>query len=97
MREFRSADYEAEAIEEAMPSAVDQVIFGRPSVGELIIRYGYPRPHAGLYNRFSRSGPEHIAGRSAALLDRGVPAHHITTITKDGERARPFDDEATSG
>ena len=58
--------------------------------GDLIFHHGLPAPAAVLYTRLNRADPEDIATRLLTLLEAGVPKRHIVTITKDGERMRPF-------
>ena len=58
--------------------------------GDLIFNRGYPAPHAILYNRLKRTKPDAIAGHLVLLLARGGFVGQIMTITKDGERMRPF-------
>ncbi|PTS87604.1 hypothetical protein DBR17_05705 [Sphingomonas sp. HMWF008] len=58
--------------------------------GDLIFNRGLPAPLAILYTRLNRAEPEHIAERVLALLEAGVATGHMITITKDGERLKPF-------
>jgi Flp pilus assembly CpaF family ATPase len=48
------------------------------------------RPRAILYSRLGRADLRHAADRIVAVIERGVEAGHMFTITKDGERSRPF-------
>ena len=99
---LREAGYDVEYTRESSRGASDPEILMRADItsfvlvtddrdfGDLIFNRGYPHPEAVLYARLSRAEPDHIADRLLALLAGGVAHGHITTITKDGERSKPF-------
>ena len=99
---LRSAGYNLEAIKETMSGADDIDILLRADIGsltlitydrdfgDLIFNYGLPVPAAILYTRLSRADPTSIANRLLTVLAAGVTDGHMTTITKDGERLKPF-------
>ena len=78
---------------------IDATIFitGDRDFGDLIVNRGYPPPRAILYQRLNRLDPDGIAARLIAVLDRGGFDGHIVTLTKDGERCRPFPVELRNG
>ena len=106
---LRAAGYRVEWIAQTMPSAHDEVILERPDIGasilitydrdfgDLIINQGYPAPYAVLYSRLGRANPRTLAERLVIILEEGVPAHHIVTITPDGERLRRFQETPSRG
>ena len=65
-------------------------VTGDRDFGDLIFNRGYPPPRAILYQRLNRLDPHAIADRLLAVLDRGGFDGHIVTLTKDGERSKPF-------
>ena len=65
-------------------------ISGDRDFGDLIFNRGYPVPRAILYQRLNRLDPDGIADRLIAVLGRGDFDGHIVTLTKDGERSKPF-------
>ena len=99
---LRAAGYRVEWIRESSPGTQDEDILARPDIGsvvlltydrdfgDLIFNQGLPAPVAILYTRLSRAEPDQIAARLLALLEGGVATGHMTTITKDGERLKPF-------
>lgn len=58
--------------------------------GDLIFRQRRPAPLAIFYTRTPHRDWQTTADLILAELDRGVAAGHMTTITKDGTRRRPF-------
>ena len=58
--------------------------------GDLIFHQGFPVPRAILYSRLGRADARHAADRIVAVIERGVEAGYMITITKDGERSKPF-------
>ncbi len=99
---LRSAGHAVEWIRETSRGAKDPEILARGDIttlilitddrdfGDLIFNRGYPAPRAILYNRLNRVHPDAIADRLIAVLAGGGFEGHITTITKDGERSKPF-------
>ncbi|MEA3060931.1 MAG: hypothetical protein QOJ94_712 [Sphingomonadales bacterium] len=65
-------------------------VTGDRDFGDLIFNRGYPAPKAILYQRLNRLDPDGIAERLIAVLGRGGFEGHIVTLTKDGERSKPF-------
>ncbi|MHA6724101.1 DUF5615 family PIN-like protein [Sphingomonas sp. RS2018] len=99
---LRAAGYAVEFVRETSPGTQDVDILAGADIGtlvlitydrdfgDLIFNRGLPPPAAILYTRLSRADPEFVAVRLLALLEAGVAADHMTTITKDGVRRRPF-------
>ena len=99
---LRAAGYTVEYIKESSPGAMDEEILARPDIGllvfitydrdfgDLIFHQGLPTPAAVLYTRMDRTEPDIIASRLLALLEAGIAPGHITTITKDSARMKPF-------
>jgi predicted nuclease of predicted toxin-antitoxin system len=71
-----------------MPALV--FLTGDRDFGDLIFNRGYPPPRAILYQRLNRLDPDGIADRVIAVLDRGGFDGQFVTLTKDGERTKPF-------
>jgi predicted nuclease of predicted toxin-antitoxin system len=100
--QLRANGYDVEWVRDTSPGAQDAQILLRADIetltlitddrdfGDLIFNKGYPAPYAILYNRLNRAHPDQVAVRLLALLKAGAMAGHIITITKDGERMKPF-------
>ena len=92
-----------------MPGASDTSILDRPDIGslifltydrdfgDLIFNRGFPAPAAVLYTRMNRAEPEPIADRIIAAIEGGLVTGHMITLTKDGERLKPFPIGASHG
>ena len=99
---LRRAGLDVEWVAESGFGAADQDLLGRPDIaglifitfdrdfGDLIFNQGFPVPRAILYSRLGRADPRHAADRIVAVIERGVEAGYMITITKDGERSKPF-------
>ena len=99
---LRDAGHSVEAVKETSPGAENEDILARPDISrlvlitydrdfcDLIFNQGHPSPGALIYTRLSRVEPELIDDRLLAILASGVTPSHITTVTKDGVRLRPF-------
>lgn len=99
---LRDAGYDVEWVKETTAGARDHDLLARGDIGglvlvtndrdfgELVFRDRLPAPHAILYTRVPHLEWRLAADLLIALLERGVPAQQITTITKDGVRSRPF-------
>jgi predicted nuclease of predicted toxin-antitoxin system len=99
---LRSKGYAVDWIAESSSGAKDEEILSRPDIpskilltydrdfGDLIFNRGYPAPFAILYTRLNRARPSEIANRLLALLETGVAAGHMTTVTEDGLRMKSF-------
>jgi predicted nuclease of predicted toxin-antitoxin system len=99
---LRDAGYSVEFIIESSAGAQDGEILSRAEIGtrilltydrdfgDLIFHRGYPAPFAILYTRLNRAEPDRIAERLLAELEAGITPGHMTTITDDGVRLRPF-------
>uniref|UniRef100_UPI00345ADE9F DUF5615 family PIN-like protein n=1 Tax=uncultured Sphingomonas sp. TaxID=158754 RepID=UPI00345ADE9F len=106
---LREAGWPTEWIAETSPGASDAVILERGDIGscvlltndrdfgELIFSRNLPRPLAILYSRLPHRSPSLTAERILTLLEAGVPAGHLVTITIDGDRTKPFPSGATNG
>ena len=106
---LRDAGYKVEFIIESSAGEQDEEILSRPNIGskilltydrdfgDLIFHRGYPSPFALLYTRLNRAEPERIADRLLAELEAGITPGHMTIITDDGVRLRPFPTGATHG
>ena len=105
---LRAAGYNVEALAETSSGMTDVDILRRADIastilvtydrdfGELIFKHGHAAPLAVLYTRLSRAEPDYIADRLIALLAGGIAHGHITSVTKDGERVKPFPSGATN-
>lgn len=101
------AGFSFEFVREMSPGAQDEDILSRPDIGSLILltfdrdfgdlifNQGFPAPAAILYMRLSRIDPDVIAERLLALLNAGITLGHITAVTAEGERVKPFPTGAT--
>jgi hypothetical protein len=99
---LRDAGYDVEFIQETMPGRPDQEILARPDIGAMIFitgdkgfgrwlfEQGLTRPLAVLFSRLPHGDWAGTSERLLALLERGVMPGQMVTITKDGERAKPF-------
>ena len=99
---LRAAGVALEWVAETGSGCADEAILSRPDIGEivlitydrdfgdLIFNKGYPTPLAILYSRLGRVEPRYVADRILALIERGVAERHMTVITRDEERLRPF-------
>ena len=106
---LRSAGYAVEWIRETSRGAKDADILRRPDIarlvlitddrdfGDLIFNRGYPSPQAILYNRMTRAQPDDIANRLVRRLTLGDLDGRMITLTKDGERVKPFPLGANNG
>ena len=106
---LRAAGHVVEFIRESSPGARDEDILARQDIGSwvlvtydsdfgnLIFNRGLPSPGAVLYLRLNRVSPSDIAARLLDLLEAGIELRHITTITRDGERLKPFPAGAYNG
>ena len=99
---LRLAGFEVEFILESMPGRLDHEILARPDIGDLIFITGdkgfgdwlfnkrLPQPRSLLLSRLPQPEWRTTADRLIAVLERGVPPGQMVTITKDGERMKPF-------
>jgi predicted nuclease of predicted toxin-antitoxin system len=99
---LRRAGFDVEWVAESSSGMTDKDILQRPDIadillvtydrdfGDLIFNQSFPAPRAIVYSRLGRADPRHAADRIAALIEDGISAGHMITITKDGERMRPF-------
>ena len=99
---LREAGFEVEFILETMPGRSDQDILARDDIGEFVLitgdkgfgdwifNKGLGRPLAILLSRLPQPEWATTAGRLIDVLEQGVAAGQITTITRDGTRIRPF-------
>jgi predicted nuclease of predicted toxin-antitoxin system len=99
---LRAAGFDVEWVAETAPGATDEAILGRPDIGDLVLltfdrdfgdlifNRGYPKPRAILYSRLDRTDPQQIAARFLEVVSKGIPDHHMVTITADAERLKPF-------
>lgn len=106
---LRAAGHIVEFVRESSPGARDEDILARRDIGswvlvtydsdfgELIFNRGLPSPAAILYLRLNRASPEDVAARLLEILETGVELRHITTITRESERLKPFPAGANDG
>jgi predicted nuclease of predicted toxin-antitoxin system len=106
---LREAGYDVEFVQETMPGRLDEQILARPDIsglifitgdkgfGRWIFDLGLPRPMAILYSRLSQPDWAATADRLLLILEQGVAPGQMITITKDGERRKPFPLGATNG
>lgn len=106
---LRQAGFDVEFILETMPGRPDEEILARPDIGSLIFITGdkgfgdwlfnkrLPQPLALLLSRLPQPEWQRTSDRLIAILERGVLPGQMVTITKDGERAKPFPVGADNG
>ena len=106
---LRDAGFELEWISDTTPGASDPAILARPDIdqailitndsdfGDLIVNHGLPAPKTILYTRLPHRAAEQTAARLIALLEAGVPAGQMITLTKNGARTKPFPPGAHHG
>lgn len=106
---LREAGYAVEWLYETRPGESDLEILERPDIatailitndrdfGDLIFNRGGPAPRTILYTRLPHRDADATANRLIALLADGVPAGQMITITKNGNRIRPFPLGASNG
>ena len=106
---LREAGYDLEWIGQSMPGILDREILARPDIGQfvlitndrdfgdLVFRERQPCPRSILYTRLPHRTADLTAMRLIALLEAGVPPGHLITITKDGDRRKPFPTGADHG
>lgn len=99
---LRQAGYAVEFIQETMPGRLDEAILARSDIGMLIFitgdkgfgdwtfNKGLPRPNAILLSRLPHPEWALTADRLIACLERGVAPGQMITITKSGDRTKPF-------
>ena len=99
---LREAGLDVEFILETMPGRLDEEILARPDIADLIMITGdkgfgdwlfnkrLSPPRTLLLSRLPHPEWQATADRLVALLEQGVPAGQMITITKDGERSKPL-------
>ena len=99
---LREAGHDVEFIQESMPGRSDEKLLHRGDItdaifitgdkgfGDWTFNKGWPRPHAIILSRLPHPEWAATADRLLACLERGVPAGQMITITRSGERAKPF-------
>ena len=65
-------------------------ITGDKGFGDWTFNRGWPRPLAIILSRLPHTEWAATADRILACLERGVLAGHMITITRGGERSKPF-------
>ncbi len=65
--------------------------------GDLLFNKGLPVPHVVLYSRLPHRLADATADRILALLEAGVAAGQMVTLTKDGDRMKPFPPGVSDG
>lgn len=109
MLRLRDAGYDVEFILETMPGRRDEEILARPDISDLLFvtgdkgfgnwmfNLGLPRPFAIILDRLPHAEWAETADRILAILEAGVPAGQMITLTKDGIRTKPFPIGASDG
>ena len=107
--QLRAAGHQVEWIKETSPGAADADILNRPDIGslvlmtydrdfgDLIFNHGFPTPRSIIYARLNRVTPNLVANHILSLIEAGIAAGHIITVTKDGNRIKPFPIGASHG
>ena len=106
---LRDAGFVVEYVRESSPGAKDDEILARSDIGDLVLitydrdfgdlifNRAHPQPAAILYTRLDRNTPELVAAKFLEVLEAGLAWNHITTITEDGVRTKPFPTGAENG
>lgn len=106
---LRAAGFDVECILKTMPGLLDEEILARSDIGDLIFITGdkgfgdwvfnkrLPQPLMILLSRLPQPEWRTTADRLIAILERGVAPGQMITITKDGERTKPFPPGANNG
>jgi len=106
---LREAGHEVEYVLETKPGRSDADILARPDVAELVFvtgdkgfgtwtfNLGLPRPLATMLDRCPHPDWANTADRILDILEQGVPAGQMITLTKDGVRIRPFPAGVSNG
>jgi predicted nuclease of predicted toxin-antitoxin system len=106
---LKEAGFDVEWIGHSMPGISDRDILARPDIGllilitkdrdfgDLIFNRRLPCPRSVLYTRLPHRAADLTASRLIALLEAGVPAGQMITLTKNGDRAKPFPAGAQHG
>jgi len=99
---LQGAGFNVEWVKRTSPGASDTEILSRPDIdefifithdrdfGDLVFNKNMPTPCTILYTRIPHREPGLNADVLIALLEAGVPSGQMITITKDGNRIRPF-------
>lgn len=99
---LRAAGYTVEFIQETMPGKRDEELLGRSDIGQHIFitgdkgfgdwvfNKGFSRPLAILLTRLPHPEWAETVQRLVALLERGTLPGQMVTITKQGDRIKPF-------
>ena len=100
--QLRIHGFDVEWVKETSPGIIDPLILGRDDIGslvlitndrdfgDLIFNHGLPTPHALLYTRLPHRDWETVTHRLIVVIEQGVSAGHITTISMDRNRTLPF-------
>ena len=98
----RAAGYDVTWVKEVASGTADADILAWPDIAEyvlltndrdfsdLIFNHRRPQPLAVLYSRLPHRLAADTFQRFVALLEGGIAPGQMTTITKSGERAKPF-------
>ena len=102
VQRLRKAGFDLEWVAQSTPGVTDEDILARADIGALVLitndrDFGdlvfsrhRPCPKTVLYTRLPHRAAELTATRLIALLEAGVPTGQMITLTKNGERAKPF-------
>jgi predicted nuclease of predicted toxin-antitoxin system len=102
VQSLREYGLDVEWIKESSRGIADPFILRRADIGllvlitndrdfgDLIFNKGLPLPHALLYTRLPHRDWQNTADRLIAVIETGVSAGHIVTMTIDRNRTSPF-------
>lgn len=102
VRLLRGAGYDVSWIKEMAAGSLDAEILAWSDIGEfvlltndsdfsdLIFSKRAPQPVAILYSRLEHRLAQETFDRFVTILERRFVPGHMITITKDGERVKPF-------
>jgi predicted nuclease of predicted toxin-antitoxin system len=102
VRALRERGFEVEWIKESSRGISDSLILSRQDIGSLILitndrdfgdlifNQGLSPPKALLYTKLPHRDWQLVANRLIAVLDEGVSAGHIVTLSSDRNRISPF-------
>lgn len=99
---LREKGFDVEYIQETMPGRTDEELLARTDIGDVIFltgdkgfgdwifNRGLPQPFAVILTRLPDPEWATTSQRIIARLEKGIEAGHMVSITKRGDRTKPF-------